>query len=95
MVSEGAACDGGGDEFCFALPGADESEAVRVAERIRDRLNTLSFGLKSGSAFSVTATFGVADCREHADARDLLEAADQALYAAKDAGRNRVRVHAA
>ena len=50
----------GGDEFCFALPGIDENEAARVAERIRERLSTLAFGMGSGSPFSVTATFGVA-----------------------------------
>jgi diguanylate cyclase (GGDEF)-like protein/PAS domain S-box-containing protein len=82
----------GGDEFCFILPGTDEDEAARVAERIRERLSTLAFGMESGSPFSVTATFGVAESRPDIDAKELMEAADRALYRAKSAGRNRVCV---
>jgi diguanylate cyclase (GGDEF)-like protein len=82
----------GGDEFCFALPGTDDNESARVAERMRERLSTLAFGMASGSTFSVTATFGVARSDPHMDAKDLMEAADRALYRAKSAGRNRVMV---
>lgn len=84
----------GGDEFCFALPGADENEAARVAERIRIRLSTLAFGMDSGSTFSVTATFGVAQSQMNIDVKGLMEAADRALYRAKSSGRNRVCVDA-
>ena len=82
----------GGDEFCFALPGTDENESARVAERIRERLGTLAFGMTTGSTFSVTATFGVAISEPDMDAKELMEAADRALYRAKSAGRNRVMV---
>lgn len=82
----------GGDEFCFVLPGTDDDEAARVADRIRERLSTLAFGMESGSPFSVTATFGVAGSRQDIDAKDLMESADRALYRAKSAGRNRVCV---
>lgn len=84
----------GGDEFCFALPGTDDNEAARVAERIRERLSTLAFGMSIGSPFSVTATFGVAGSEPDVDAKDVMEAADRALYRAKSAGRNRVMVEA-
>jgi diguanylate cyclase (GGDEF)-like protein/PAS domain S-box-containing protein len=82
----------GGDEFCFALPRTDGNECARVAERIRERLCTMAFGLTSGTAFSVSATFGVAEFEPHMDAKALTEAADRALYRAKSAGRNRVGV---
>ncbi len=82
----------GGDEFCFVLPGTDDNEAARVAERIRERLSTLAFGMASGSTFSVTATFGVAKSEPDVDAKEVMEAADRALYRAKSAGRNRVMV---
>lgn len=82
----------GGDEFCFVLSGTDENEAARVAERIRDRLCTLAFGMATGSTFSVTATFGVARSDPDTDAKEVMEAADRALYRAKSAGRNRVIV---
>ena len=84
----------GGDEFCFALPGTDENEVARVAERIRTRLSTLAFGMNTGSTFSVTATFGVAQSQLDVDAKHLMEAADRALYRAKSSGRNRVCVDA-
>jgi len=63
-----------------------------VAERIRERLSTLAFGMGTGSPFSVTATFGVARSEPDVDAKDVMEAADRALYRAKSAGRNRVMV---
>lgn len=83
----------GGDEFCFALPRTDSNECARVAERMRDRLSTLAFGMNEGSTFSVTATFGVAESEPDVNAKELMEAADRALYRAKSAGRNRVIVN--
>jgi diguanylate cyclase (GGDEF)-like protein len=83
----------GGDEFCFVLPEGDAKEAARLAERILDRLRTQAFGMESnGSAFSVTATFGIAELRPQMSARELMDAADRALYRAKNAGRARVSV---
>jgi diguanylate cyclase (GGDEF)-like protein/PAS domain S-box-containing protein len=84
----------GGDEFCFALPGSDRDECARVAERIRERLETLAFGMSAGLPFSVTATFGVAEAEHDNGWKELMEAADRALYRAKSAGRNRVIVEA-
>jgi len=80
----------GGDEFCFALPRTDGDECARAAERVRERLATLAFGMESGSTFSVTATFGVAESAPEMESKELMEAADRALYRAKSAGRNRV-----
>jgi diguanylate cyclase (GGDEF)-like protein/PAS domain S-box-containing protein len=84
----------GGDEFCFALPRTDSNECARVAERVRDRLGTLAFGMNAETPFSVTATFGVAESEPDVNAKELMEAADRALYRAKSAGRNRVIVNA-
>jgi diguanylate cyclase (GGDEF)-like protein/PAS domain S-box-containing protein len=83
----------GGDEFCFALPRTDSNECARVAERMRDRLGTLAFGMNADSPFAVTATFGVAESEPDVNVKELMEAADQALYRAKSAGRNRVIVN--
>jgi len=77
----------GGDEFAFFLPTAAHDEAAGVAERIRERLAT--------SPYSVTATCGIAVWAAPMDAKELMEAADRALYRAKEAGRNRVCVHVA
>ena len=82
----------GGDEFCFALAGSDPHEAARVAERIRERLVTQAFGVDTGAPFSVTATFGIAEWHPHLETKDLMDAADRALYRAKSSGRNRVSI---
>jgi len=85
----------GGDEFCFALPNVDCEEAARLAERIRDRLSTMAFGMNgAGSPFTASATFGIAVWQPDMGARELMEAADRALYRAKASGRNRVCVDA-
>ncbi len=95
LRSEDASGRLGGDEFCFVLPNVDHEEAARLAERIRERLNTMAFGMNGGGApFTASATFGVASWQPHMGARELMEAADRALYRAKASGRNRVCVDA-
>jgi len=79
----------GGEEFALILPQADFEGAVVVAERLRKQIE----GLKLPSVGQVTASFGVATFPQHAASREkLIEIADQALYAAKKEGRNRVGV---
>ena len=94
LRSEDASGRLGGDEFCFVLPNVDQEEAARLAERIRERLSTMAFGMNSGTAFTASATFGVAGWQSQMGARELMEAADRALYRAKASGRNRVCVDA-
>jgi len=72
----------GGEEFVVLLPQTDIEAAGHAAERIR-------VAIEKGSP--VTVSIGVATvCGKHCDAGELIEAADQALYRAKQAGRNRV-----
>lgn len=77
-----------GDEFCILFPHTTAGEAAAVVESIREQLQTQVFGAAGGSTFSVTATFGIAEAKPGGRAQDVLEVADQALYAAKRAGRN-------
>jgi diguanylate cyclase (GGDEF)-like protein len=80
----------GGEEFVIMLPGATETVAKRVAERLRSSLaeTAMEFG---GSTLHVTASLGLAVWPDNGrQAEELLAAADRALYAAKAAGRNRV-----
>ncbi|WP_157265249.1 GGDEF domain-containing protein [Azohydromonas aeria] len=84
------ACRCGGEEFVLVLPGLDEPVLDERAEFWRCSIEAMvtHFG---GKAFSVTASLGVAVFPRHADdALSLLRCADRALYAAKQAGRNRV-----
>lgn len=80
----------GGEEFLLILPGAEMDACERLAERVRERIESLALAGGEGASLSCTASLGVVggDAGETADA--LLNAADQAMYAAKRAGRNRV-----
>jgi diguanylate cyclase (GGDEF)-like protein len=80
----------GGEEFAVWLPGAPLEEGVAVAERIRRSVESMVWTW-AGAVWPLTVSCGVAAIPEHAqDAGNLLLLADQALYRAKAAGRNRV-----
>jgi diguanylate cyclase (GGDEF)-like protein len=76
----------GGDEFCVLLRDTETAAAMEVAERIREQVA----GLWVGQDRAPTISIGVAVLNGHRDAEDLLEQADKAMYAAKQAGRDRV-----
>ena len=78
----------GGEEFVVILSDSDETGARQFAERIGHTLQTLTE--RHGRRISVSA--GVAQFTPGQPAKSLLALADEALYAAKDAGRNRVAV---
>lgn len=80
----------GGDEFCLLFPGASAANAAGSVERIRQSLESLTFSGADGSEYGVTGTFGVAGLVSGMSSEALLEAADQALYYAKQSGRNRI-----
>jgi diguanylate cyclase (GGDEF)-like protein len=84
--TEDRACRVGGEEFAVLLPGADEAAALAVAERIRTGVAGAA-----GAAEPITVSLGVAATRGEHDAAALFALADEALYAAKQAGRNRSR----
>jgi two-component system, cell cycle response regulator len=85
----------GGEEFLVVLPGCDQSNAARFAERLRERIAGEPVRHESES-ITVTASQGVAAYAGtgYADVYALLHAADAALYRAKNSGRNRVEVAA-
>ena len=76
----------GGEEFALILPDTDQHGALIIAERLRCALLD-EFG---GDAVPITISFGIATFRDHGEtAASLLHAADDALYEAKESGRNR------
>lgn len=81
------ACRFGGDEFCVILPGSDASAAALVAERLRSTVESAR-----DDEFKITISVGYASIADgdFATHEQLFEAADAALYAAKEAGRNQV-----
>jgi diguanylate cyclase (GGDEF)-like protein len=79
----------GGEEFAVVLPDTDGRAAVKVLDEIRAGLSQIR--QRSGEhEFTVTFSGGVASFPHYPEAIQLTNAADQALYAAKHAGRNRV-----
>ncbi|MBU0901422.1 MAG: diguanylate cyclase [Gammaproteobacteria bacterium] len=81
----------GGEEFLVVLPDCTAEQALRVLDEIRQRFAELKF-IAAGSEFSVTLSAGIASTEAApVSASELLEKADQALYAAKHGGRNQVR----
>ena len=86
---EGRLAKYGGDEFLVMLPGSGREEAMEVGERLRAAI--AAHGFRHAVPGEVTASFGVASFPEHGlKARDLLAAADRALFWAKNSGRNRL-----
>ena len=80
----------GGEEFCLVLPGMSVEVAVQVAERIRLRMKDESTKRYENGP-RVTASLGVASMLDNPkDPGNLNHLADEALYAAKQTGRNRV-----
>jgi diguanylate cyclase (GGDEF)-like protein len=79
----------GGEEFLIVAPGCGLAETVELAERVRSHVAGCSI-VVGGSGVSVSLSLGVATGKAAAEAEKLLQAADVALYQAKNAGRNRV-----
>jgi len=80
------ACRYGGDEFCVILPGTGAEAAASIAERLRANVQSTGSGRQG-----VTISVGYASLADEFSSADkLFDAADAALYTAKEAGRNRV-----
>jgi diguanylate cyclase (GGDEF)-like protein len=80
----------GGEEFALILTGTDLAGGTLLAERIRLVIEATPVEIDDGTQLSITASFGVASLPPASSAEELLAAADEALYAAKSGGRNRV-----
>ena len=79
----------GGDEFAIVLPGMHARDALALAHRIREQ--TEGVRLRSLPGVRITSSIGVAPAdHRHSSLRAWIDAADTALYAAKNGGRNRV-----
>ncbi len=83
----------GGEEFAVILPETTESEALTVAEKLHAIINAATFE-KGHNNYSLTASFGCASCQPSTDddfsKNNFIAQADEALYTAKNNGRNRI-----
>ncbi|MFY3383147.1 diguanylate cyclase [Paracidovorax sp. MALMAid1276] len=83
----------GGDEFAIILPGMQASAAMAIAQRIREQAEAVR--LRKLPGLRITSSIGVAAAdHRHSNLRAWIDAADSALYAAKNRGRNQVAWHA-
>lgn len=90
-------CRYGGEEFAVLAPECGIDEARALTERVRTAVEALSIAIPGGRAVTVTASFGAVAVPAGAQAEldGLLHRADEALYGAKAAGRNRVVIEPA
>ncbi len=86
-------CRYGGEEFVIVLPGTDLASAFSIGKRLRENIETTTVYTDKGN-IPVTASVGISSISEDSEGKiDLwIKRADQALYEAKQAGRNQVRV---
>lgn len=79
----------GGEEFAIVMPGSSPENSASIAERIRQRIEEYKPDEPELKGVRVTASFGLSVSQDMAP-RELIDRADQALYMAKRAGKNRV-----
>jgi two-component system cell cycle response regulator len=80
----------GGEEFVILLSNTNGTQAMQIAEKIRSAIEVHPF-IYEGKRLPITTSLGVAELQTGIEsAQTLLKAADQALYQAKNSGRNRV-----
>jgi diguanylate cyclase (GGDEF)-like protein len=83
----------GGDEFVIVLPDTDRFAAIAVADTIRQAVKIDPYLQQWGHEVAITASFGVATFPDDAqDSTELLAFADQAMFSAKNTGKDQVRV---
>ena len=81
----------GGEEFLLILPDTELKDAITVAERLRSKIAVVQITLENGETFSIHISLGTAcTSGQFQSLAKLIDAADQALYQAKQSGRNRV-----
>lgn len=83
----------GGEEFVMLLPGTREEETLRLVDELREKVATCGFHYH-GDPVNVTVSCGVSSFQKNDTLEDVFERADQALYRAKDKGRNQCVVAA-
>jgi len=81
----------GGEEFVIVLPETDQSGVLRLAKRIRRRVEKLETRIQN-NIIKITVSLGIATLQETDDEKSFISRADHALYKAKRDGRNCIRI---
>jgi len=82
----------GGEEFIAFLPNVSEEIALRISIKLREQIEKLKFKGDNGSVFGITISIGIAmfSRNRHTTLDSFIQDADNALYAAKNGGRNTI-----
>src|SRR5258708_5968204 len=80
----------GGEEFIAMLPDANAAQALLLGERLRKMIEQRPLMTDVGESIRMTVSVGVAQALAPYDKKELISQADQALYRAKESGRNKV-----
>jgi diguanylate cyclase (GGDEF)-like protein len=83
-------CRYGGEEFLLILPETPLPEGVEIANRIRTKISEVEYNIGKKTSIRITISLGVAQLSGNEDEDSLIYRIDQALYNAKENGRNRV-----
>ena len=78
----------GGEEFLILAPNSDLTSAIKLANNLKELIENFNFEMSS----SVTVSIGVSSIDTHLEQDGLLKLVDNALYKAKENGRNRVEI---
>jgi diguanylate cyclase (GGDEF)-like protein len=81
----------GGEEFILILPGTGTKDAKLLCDELREQFSQFIFNVQE-TEFSTTFSAGLSSLSKDTSSRELILAADQALYQAKNLGRNRVEI---
>ncbi len=84
----------GGEEMIVLMPGTDIIHGQLTADRLRESVADTPLTLQDGRELTVQISGGIAQWQPGTTLNDLIRSADQALYRAKEGGRNRIAVHA-
>ena len=86
-------CRWGGEEFVIMLPETSSEQAKIWAERARSAIEQQTTELESGEKVNVTVSIGIASLTKDISTKELIHQADEALYQAKENGRNQIAVY--
>ncbi|WP_326514305.1 GGDEF domain-containing protein [Clostridium intestinale] len=81
----------GGEEFLVCFPGEDNYEAVKIAQKMREKINKTKIKLSDNEIIKVTASIGIYTVNnDNTTVEEILKCADNKLYEAKNSGRDKI-----
>ena len=83
----------GGEEFIMLLPDTDLNGSIVFTERLQKKLSLLEFTSLEGESFSITVSIGISQFESKLDLDAWLNQADEAMYKAKDSGRDQFKCY--